>query len=361
MKETPYPYLTLPFHNAPGRSGPFFEGSAEFLAEERKGYCNELSTPLHVALIEFEHAEDLRELIQEAPNINAQDAEGHTPLHMLCYRETCEYAVMKMLLAAGADVNMANKAGRTPLFVCSNPQCVKLLLDAGADVLHRDAEGCTALHFLPRLKRAVPDTVLLILSRRFPINLPDGLGNTPLHTAAEHGCKETVEILLQAGADPGILNLVGKSPADLARENAHMVIGNMLHRRQNKLVQMYRALQIGKLAFDGTPVPPTWFRRSLIMLALMVGLFLCGFLAASNKDEVAVVLGIWLLLPAVCFIVTAAQYNRIYDAVFSAEDMQKAVARSLRAQYWFLLGIKLLVGIPIALVFIVKLVGALLH
>ena len=79
------------------------------------------------------------------------------------------------------------------------------------------------------------------------------------------------------------------------------------------------------------------------------------------RTEVAVVLGICLLLPALCFIVTAAQYNSIYDAVFSSEDMQKAAARSLRAQYWFLLGIKLLVGIPIVLVFIGKLAGSLIH
>lgn len=361
MLTTPDTNPALSFHNAPGRSGPFLEGPAEFLAEERKGYYNELSTPLHVALIEFEHAEDLRELIQETPNINAQDTEGHTPLHMLCFREACECDAMEMLLAAGADVNMANKQGRTPLFVCSSPQCVKLLLDAGADVLHRDVDGCTALHFLPRVKRAFSDTVLLILSRKFPVNLPDGLGNTPLHAAAENGCKETVEILLQAGADPGILNHTGKSPADLALENAHMVIGNMLHRRQNRLVQVYRRLQIGKLIFDGTPVPPTWFRRSLIMLALSVGVFMWGLVSSSGRVEVLTVLGIWLLLPAVCFIVTAAQYNRIYDAVFSSEDMQKAAARSLRAQYWFLLGIKLLVGIPIALVFIGKMVGTLLH
>lgn len=140
MKETHYPYLTSSFHNVPGRSDPFLEGSAEFLAEERKGYCNELSTPLHVALVEYEDAEDLRELIQETPDINAQDADGHTPLH----------------------------------------------------------------------------------------------------AAAEYGCKETVEILLQAGADAGILNAAGKSPADLAREKAYMVIVNMLYPRQNRLVQMYR-------------------------------------------------------------------------------------------------------------------------
>ena len=101
MSSTPYPYPESQFRNEPGLSGPFLEGPAEFLAEERKAYCNELSTPLHVALIEFEHAEDLRELIQEASNINAQDAEGHTPLHMLCYRESCEYAVAEMLLAEG--------------------------------------------------------------------------------------------------------------------------------------------------------------------------------------------------------------------------------------------------------------------
>lgn len=41
-------------------------------------------------------------------------------------------------------------------------------------------------------------------------------GGTPLHYAADLGQYETVELLLDAGADPFVRNGVGKFPWDLA-------------------------------------------------------------------------------------------------------------------------------------------------
>jgi hypothetical protein len=53
--------------------------------------------------------------------------------------------VVRLLLAAGADVNARDKAGDTALILCTNPQQALLLLQAGADPNARNREGETAL------------------------------------------------------------------------------------------------------------------------------------------------------------------------------------------------------------------------
>ncbi len=54
--------------------------------------------------------------------------------------------VVRLLLAAGADVNARDKAGNTALILChSNPEQSLLLLEAGADPNARNHQGTTAL------------------------------------------------------------------------------------------------------------------------------------------------------------------------------------------------------------------------
>ena len=55
---------------------------------------------------------------------------------------------LDLLLKSGADVNMTNKNGLTPLMAAvadDQLKCVKLLIQAGADVKKRDNEDDTAL------------------------------------------------------------------------------------------------------------------------------------------------------------------------------------------------------------------------
>lgn len=56
----------------------------------------------------------------------------------------------KVLIDAGADINMADPEGHTPLMIatiCGYESTVKLLIDAGADVNLKDNHGLAAIDY----------------------------------------------------------------------------------------------------------------------------------------------------------------------------------------------------------------------
>jgi ankyrin repeat protein len=75
--------------------------------------------------------------------------------------------------------------------------------------------GADALHAAVQERRS--DLVLLLLARGAPLEYPGDRRWQPLHTAAERADSETVGLLLQAGARPGVRDRHGRTPADLAR------------------------------------------------------------------------------------------------------------------------------------------------
>jgi hypothetical protein len=85
------------------------------------------------------------------------DKAGMAPLHTLFFsiaglpgRETKTEVIplIQTLIARGADVNLADQRGNTPLMLASpkvDAEAIRLLLDAGADVNAENAQGMTAL------------------------------------------------------------------------------------------------------------------------------------------------------------------------------------------------------------------------
>lgn len=93
-------------------------------------------------------------------------------------------------LARGADPN-ARRGSRmeTPLLVAvefkhGDPRIAELLLDQGANVHARDADGKTPLHYAA--SRGNGASLVLLLDRRAEIDSRDDFGRTPLHDASEH-------------------------------------------------------------------------------------------------------------------------------------------------------------------------------
>ena len=70
------------------------------------------STPLHLAATNPD-VTAVKVLLAAGADVNAKDMDGHTPLHMAAYTNRIEAA--KVLLEAGADVNAESSGGRTPL------------------------------------------------------------------------------------------------------------------------------------------------------------------------------------------------------------------------------------------------------
>ena len=109
------------------------------------------STPLHWALRGHDFKDGsvisvLRLLLEQGADINAQNQDGRTPLHMASFDRALE--VVRLLLEHGADVEVKNKYGRTPLHLASFDgalEVIRLLLEHGADVEVKDKYGETAL------------------------------------------------------------------------------------------------------------------------------------------------------------------------------------------------------------------------
>ena len=109
--------------------------------------------------------EEVRQLIQDGADVNAEDKDGLTPLmHAAKYNSNPE--VLRTLIGAGADVNAKNKDGLTPLMLAAgnnpNPEVLKALLEAGADAKAKNNEGKTAFDYA-RMNEKLKDTEALRL------------------------------------------------------------------------------------------------------------------------------------------------------------------------------------------------------
>ncbi|XP_014221888.1 ankyrin-1-like [Trichogramma pretiosum] len=156
-------------------------------------------TPLHLICKGYgddrQLAETLFELCDQRYRpflLDARDAMGETPLHF-ALRDSNEQLI-QWLLRRGANRNLANAKGETPLHV----------------VCQRPFEAVGWARWIMAIRSDDDDR-----HPRVRIDARDNSNNAPLHIAASHGYVYLVDFLLDNGANPTLANDKGDTPLHL--------------------------------------------------------------------------------------------------------------------------------------------------
>ncbi len=151
----------------------------------------------------------VKELIRRGADPNAKDPLNETRLHEAARAGRTE--LCRVLFEAGAAVDPRDAQQRTPLHLAAatdKPDLVRLLLERGADPEAVDARKQRPLN--AALKR--PDMVRLLLEHGADPDIPVAQGRTVLAQAAQQARLETVQALVEAGADVNAADDEGNTP-----------------------------------------------------------------------------------------------------------------------------------------------------
>ncbi|MCJ1293090.1 hypothetical protein MMC34_004643 [Xylographa carneopallida] len=136
--------------------------------------------------------------------------------------------IMERVLRDNPDANMNQQEyGKTPLHeaidsVAMNPAMVDFILSRGADVNIRDTFGRSPLYFLicknyhPRSKQLFKTVLSMLLKHGASLEALDCLGNTLLHHAARSGDNLYMTFLLEHGCDVNARNVKNLTPLHYA-------------------------------------------------------------------------------------------------------------------------------------------------
>ena len=196
---------------------------------------NDGKTALHLA-IECRSCEMAQILLENNAQPNVVNKDGQTPLHAVllerpfyfgCDPEIFIASFVRLLLECGANVNAQDKYNTTPLLLAVKQKMydiIRILLAHGAEPNVKNDGGKTPLHLLLELESNfsndgnTPDLSRLLLDCGADVNAEDKNYTTPLLLAAELHIDDVARILLERGADPNVNNTQGKTPLHLLLE-----------------------------------------------------------------------------------------------------------------------------------------------
>ena len=137
-------------------------------------------------------------LLQSGADVNVKDDRGATPL--MYAAAVGSEAMMRRLIEAGADVNARNSFQATALLWCSNslPR-VRLLVEHGADVNMRSKQGHAPVEVAAHHADSL-EIIKFLVNKGASLKMaPDEKGGTALANAADANDTATVKYLLEKG------------------------------------------------------------------------------------------------------------------------------------------------------------------
>lgn len=182
-----------------------------------------------------EHGEvdTVSKLIKKGANINAQDSKDRTATMISTYSNDVETA--KVLIKAGADVNIRDDMKNNPFLYAGAEgyiDILKLTIEAGADPTITNRYGGTAL--IPASEHGYIDVIKEILTHTdIDVNHVNNLGWTALLEAiilndGDEKQQQTVQLLIEHGADVNIPDTKKVTPLQHARKKGYLEIEKIL-------------------------------------------------------------------------------------------------------------------------------------
>ncbi|XP_046551958.1 putative ankyrin repeat protein RF_0381 isoform X2 [Haliotis rubra] len=257
------------------------------------------NTALHYAVTSEQNSASVsRLLIEGGTNIEVVNRDGYTPLHRAVAKKNLEIVELfaekfgmeesnptssnptdisyltKLMVKHGADVNALNKEKLTPLQVAASWQSfdvVAVLLTEGADANVVDTNGQTPLHHVYgsnqktgavtktyRLKEALgishvgsqsvvtdePDNDGASEAPSSKLNIPDSAGNTPLHSALTGNFTQGAITLVKAGASVNTKNNIMDTPLHTLAGNTNTEITKSENNAVIKVIECSRDVDV---------------------------------------------------------------------------------------------------------------------
>ena len=147
--------------------------------------------------------------VRSAKNVDAIDADGHTPLHVAILADAP--GVVRALLRAGASTRVKSRENDN-------------------ETEDENESGFDAAHLAARLGDA--GILAAVLARGADVRATCGeTRSTAAHVAARNGHAEAVGALLASGSDPGRLDAAGRTPSAAAAERGRAAVVEEVARR----------------------------------------------------------------------------------------------------------------------------------
>ncbi|XP_076827314.1 ankyrin repeat and SOCS box protein 10 isoform X1 [Brachyhypopomus gauderio] len=207
-------------------------------------YEQELTTPLHITAGRG-FTDCLRHLLLRGASVDFAPG-GTTALHEAC--EECQADCVKLLLQYGANANATSEDGLMPLHVCTeleSLECAKLLLQFGAAISGRSLEeNDTPLHVAAR--NGLPEHVALYLRYGGGLEHQNDEGLTPLNAACSQPQESSTlgryasvcRHLVEAGANVHAGDADRQTPLHMACKNANAEVVDLLLQNGASVNQM---------------------------------------------------------------------------------------------------------------------------
>lgn len=170
-------------------------------------------------------------LLQYGADVNAGD-----PTALMAAATEGHVDIVAELLKRGANTEVANENLNTSLHMAIVKRHVKtarVLIAGGANVHARTIHGMTPL--LLAINFDVNDIILDLLQAGARVNEQDNELRTPVMTAAARGNVISVQLLLDAGADPDIISNHGASAFIAAKHEGHDEVYRVLLGRSQEV------------------------------------------------------------------------------------------------------------------------------